>query len=60
MGRRPDECPHAAKGAVWCEVQNCEKCGWNPKVAEARLEAIKQKMFEEANNGKGNTSKTHS
>jgi hypothetical protein len=25
----------------------CDKCGWNPEVAEARLEAVKQKLAEE-------------
>ncbi len=58
--KKPKPCPNAPKGAVYCEDQLCDKCGWNPEVAEARLEAIKQKMFEEANNGEGNTSKTHS
>lgn len=48
MSKKPSECPYAAKGAVWCETQNCAKCGWNPVVAEARLEAIKQKLAEEA------------
>ena len=60
MSYNPHPCPHAAKGAVWCETQNCEKCGWNPVVAEARLEAIKEKLAEEAKkNGKGNTGKSH-
>ena len=52
-------CPNAPKGAVYCEYQFCDKCGWNPEVAEARLEAVKQKLAEEANNGKGNTGKSH-
>ena len=26
---------------VTCRDRNCEKCGWNPKVAEARLEKIR-------------------
>lgn len=48
-------CPYAAKGAVWCETKHCDKCGWNPKVAEARLESIKQKLYGEVSDGKGNT-----
>lgn len=55
MSKKPKECPYAAKGSVWCETQNCAKCGWNPVVAEARLEAIKQKLFEEGWNGKRTT-----
>ena len=48
-------CPHAPKGAVQCEKMICEKCGWNPKVAEARLEAVKAKLAkEEATHGKRN------
>lgn len=45
--KKPKPCPNAPKGSVWCEDQNCEKCGWNPEVAEARLEAVKQKLAEE-------------
>jgi hypothetical protein len=46
---------------VWCSEKVCDKCGWNPEVAEARLEAVKQKLAEEeaAKNGKGNTGKSH-
>lgn len=29
-----------------CEVHNCSKCGWNPEVSKARLEAILAKMKE--------------
>ena len=61
MSKRPKPCPNDPKGAVWCEDQNCDKCGLNPEVAEARLEAVKQKLAEEeaAKNGKGNTGKSH-
>lgn len=31
---------------VQCEKKNCHKCGWNPEVAKARLEAIIEKMKE--------------
>jgi hypothetical protein len=26
--------------------KNCSKCGWNPEVAQARLDAIIAKMME--------------
>lgn len=32
---------------VECPKKECSKCGWNPEVAEARLEAIKAKMAEQ-------------
>jgi hypothetical protein len=38
------QCPYAPAGAVECERKQCEKCGWNPEVAAARLEAIIEKM----------------
>ena len=61
MYRKPNECPNAPKYAVYCEEKNCAKCGWNPEVGAARLEAVKQKLAEEeANkNGKGNSGKSH-
>lgn len=62
MGNKPFECPTAPRHAVYCEEKNCEKCGWNPEVAEARLESVKQKLAEEEaakKNGKGNTGKSH-
>jgi hypothetical protein len=31
-------CPHNA--ACRCTVQNCFRCGWNPKVAKMRMEKI--------------------
>ena len=53
---RENFCKFAPDGAVMCEKRNCSKCGWNPKVAEARLEAIIAKMAEEeVSHGKGNT-----
>ena len=33
------KCNHNAW--VTCRDGNCEKCGWNPVVAEARLEKIR-------------------
>ena len=39
--KKPTECPNAPKYSVFCEEKNCAKCGWNPEVAEARLEAVK-------------------
>lgn len=44
MAKHP--CPHSPAG-VWCERKQCTKCGWNPEVANARLEAIIAKMAEE-------------
>lgn len=59
--KKPKPCPNAPHHSVWCTEQLCGKCGWNPEVAEARLEAVKQKLAEEeANkNGKGNSGKSH-
>lgn len=34
---------------VECEKKQCDKCGWNPEVAQARLEAIIAKMMEKEN-----------
>lgn len=31
-------CPH--NDACRCEVKNCYNCGWNPKVAQMRLDKI--------------------
>lgn len=31
-------CPH--NNEVECSSRVCSKCGWNPKVAQARLEAM--------------------
>ena len=35
---------------VDCPKRECAKCGWNPEVAKARLEAIKAKMMEQEEN----------
>ena len=33
-------------GFVECRSMNrCEKCGWNPKVKNRRLEKIEEKLF---------------
>ena len=40
-------CPHNEH--LVCEVHNCSQCGWNPEVAQARLEKIVAKMKEDAN-----------
>jgi hypothetical protein len=39
--KNPHPCPF--NGAVVCVVQIfCDRCGWNPKVAEERLNRITQ------------------
>ena len=37
---RDMRCPH--NDACRCAVKNCHKCGWNPKVAEARMQKTMQ------------------
>lgn len=37
----PEEC--FFNDGVMCEMRNCKKCGWNPKVSEMRL----MKMLED-------------
>ncbi len=37
-------CPYAEN--VSCSTRECNKCGWNPKVAEQRKEAYLQKQRE--------------
>ena len=32
---------------VECNQKICSKCGWNPEVAEARLEEFRKKLEEE-------------
>jgi endogenous inhibitor of DNA gyrase (YacG/DUF329 family) len=32
--------------AIMCGRKECYKCGWNPVVAKARIDAIKEKMNE--------------
>ena len=41
------DCKYAPKGSVQCEKKNCANCGWNPEVAQARLEQIIEKMINE-------------
>lgn len=37
------QCPHNEE--VLCQhTADCEKCGWNPDVAERRLEAIREEL----------------
>ena len=33
-------CPH--NDACRCKIPTCNVCGWNPKVAEARMEKFKK------------------
>ena len=35
-------CPHNAW--VMCSAKYCYRCGWNPPVAERRLEKIRKEM----------------
>lgn len=41
------ECPY--EGCASCEVRYCDRCGWNPVVAKARLEEYKRKYREAQN-----------
>lgn len=41
------DCPYAF--GVGCSVRQCNKCGWNPEVAQARMEAIIRKRKGECN-----------
>lgn len=34
------ECPYQSN--VGCQTRECSKCGWNPKVAAARMEKFAQ------------------
>lgn len=36
------DCPHNKE--LICTVKNCNRCGWNPKVAEIRLAKIKKEL----------------
>ena len=36
-------CHFVPKG-VQCDKKECHKCGWNPEVAEARLEKIREEL----------------
>lgn len=55
MNTRIIECPYAPPRALVCEKKMCATCGWNPEVASARLDSIKQKLFEEGWDGKRTT-----
>lgn len=54
MGMRKDQfriCPN--NQAVWCANKTdngCEKCGWNPCVAEERKQAIRKALMPEEMN----------
>ena len=39
------ECPYQVN--VGCLVRECSKCGWNPKVAQARLDAYNKRYNNE-------------
>ena len=33
------------EAGVWCDTESvCEKCGWNPEVAQKRKRAIRERM----------------
>lgn len=38
-------CKYNPRGCT-CYERNCDSCGWNPKVAQERLEQIRRKMME--------------
>lgn len=40
------KCVYQPNGFVLCEKKTCATCGWNPEVAQARLDAIVAKMME--------------
>ena len=47
MRMEPD-CPfNAALDCPPGEAHNCKKCGWNPKVAQARLEKMRMEAARE-------------
>lgn len=39
LGPKGESCIYEPVGVI-CERQVCSKCGWNPEVAQARLERI--------------------
>lgn len=41
---------------VQCERKECSKCGWNPEVAQARLEAIKAELYGKEKKDESNAS----
>ena len=48
-------CRYHSEGEIGCTNRQCDKCGWNPKIAESRLEAIRRKIDE----AKLNKEETH-
>ena len=36
--KKPNVCPH--NEGVACTTAKCERCGWDPTVAQKRLEAL--------------------
>ena len=36
--KKPNVCPHNKR--VACTTVQCERCGWDPTVAQKRLEAL--------------------
>ena len=38
---KPTVCPH--NDACRCTERNCYKCGWNPKVAQMRMDKVLKK-----------------
>lgn len=38
-------CPHNPE--CRCAYLNCEACGWNPEVGQARIKAIMSKLAEQ-------------
>ena len=45
------ECRYHPGGQIGCTNRQCDKCGWNPEVAEARTEAIRQRHLAQAAEG---------
>lgn len=39
-------CKYNATGMILCAEQKCKRCGWNPEVAEKRLERIRKELAE--------------
>lgn len=46
-GYEPFKCPYQPSGHVLCDKKTCSKCGWNPEVAQARLDAIVEKLMKD-------------
>lgn len=45
------KCRYVDSGEIACRVRRCSKCGWNPEVAEARTETIRQRYLAQAAEG---------